>query len=69
VRAVAARGWTAGSEVRVIVADDLLMANSVYRMIPPVNDFVDEVNTTERNDAERIAATAAKELRAELSDL
>jgi nucleotide-binding universal stress UspA family protein len=68
VRAVAARGWTAGSEVRVIVADDLLMANSVYRMIPPVNDFVDEVNTTERNDAERIAATAVKELRAELID-
>jgi nucleotide-binding universal stress UspA family protein len=66
VRAVAIRSWTAGSEVRVVVADDLLMANSAYRIIPPVDDFVDEVNRTERTEAERIAAKAVEELRARL---
>ena len=66
VRAVAARHWTPGSEVRVVVADDLLMANSVYRVIPPVNEFVDEVNRNERTEAERIAEEAVKQLRSEL---
>lgn len=66
VRTVAARGWTPGSEVRVVVADDLLMANSVYALIPPVNEFVDEVNRSERTEAERIAQEAVKQLRSEL---
>ena len=66
VRAVAARHWTPGSEVRVVVADDLLMANSVYRVIPQVNEFVDEVNLSERTEAERIAEEAVKQLRSEL---
>ncbi len=67
VRAVAARHWTPGSEVRVVVADDLLMANSVYRVIPAVNEFVDEVNRSERTEAERIAVEAVKQLRSELA--
>jgi nucleotide-binding universal stress UspA family protein len=54
--------------VRVVVADDLLMANSVYRVIPPVDEFVDEVNKAERTEAEQIVATAVEELRAELDD-
>ena len=68
VRAVAARRWTPGSEVRVVIADDLLMANSVYRLIPPINEFVDEVNKSERTEAERIAEEAVKVLRTELDD-
>jgi nucleotide-binding universal stress UspA family protein len=69
VRAVAARGWTPGSELRVVVVtDDLLMANSVYRLIPQVNEFVDEMSTTERTDAERMATKAVEELRAGLDD-
>lgn len=40
--AVAARAWTPGSEVRVVVAEDVLIANSVYAWVPPVNEFVDE---------------------------
>ena len=68
VRAVATRGWTPGSEVRVLVADDLLMANSVYRLMPPVNEFADEVNKSERTETERIAEEAVKGLRAELDD-
>jgi nucleotide-binding universal stress UspA family protein len=68
VRAVATRRWTPGSEVRILVANDLLMANSVYRLIPPVNEFVDEVNRSERTEAERIAEEAVRVLRAELDD-
>lgn len=68
VQAVAARGWTPGSEVRVVVADDLLMANSVYRLIPPVDEFVEDVNKTERTEAERIVATAVEDLRTSLDD-
>ena len=66
VRAVAARHWTPGSEVRVIVGDDLLVANSVYRVIPQINEFVDEVNRSERTEADRIAEEAVKQLRSEL---
>jgi nucleotide-binding universal stress UspA family protein len=68
VRAVAARGWTPGSEVRVIVAQDLMKAFPVSLLIPPVGEFVDEVNTEERTQAEEIAAEAVKELRAGLDD-
>ena len=66
VRTVAARGWTPGSEVRVLVADYVLIANSVYALIPPVNEFVDEQNRSERTEAERIAEEAVKQLRSEL---
>ena len=66
VRAVAARAWTPGSEVRVVVAEDVLIANSVYALIPPVNEFVDEVIRSERTEAERIAEEAVKQLRSEL---
>ncbi len=66
VRAVAARGWSAGSEVRVIVAQDLMKAFPVSLLIPPVNEFVDDVNNEENAQAEEIAAEAVRELRAEL---
>jgi nucleotide-binding universal stress UspA family protein len=68
VRTVAARGWTPGSEVRVVVAEDVLIANSVYALIPPVNEFVDDVNRSERTEAERIAEEAVKQLRSELDE-
>ena len=68
VRAVAARGWSAGSEVRVVVAEDLMKAFPVSLLIPPVGEFVDEVNTDERTQAEEFAAEAVKELRAGLDD-
>jgi nucleotide-binding universal stress UspA family protein len=68
VRAVAARRWTPGSEVRVVVAQDLMKAFPVSLLIPPVGEFVDEVNTDERTQAEEFAAEAVKELRAGLDD-
>lgn len=68
VRAVAARDWTPGSEVRVVVAEDLLGAYPVSLLIPPVGESVDEVNQAERTQAEEIAAKAVNELRAGLAD-
>jgi len=66
VNTVAARGWTPGSEVRVVVAEDVLIGNSVYTLIPPVKEFLDEVNRSERTEAERVAEEAVKQLRSEL---
>jgi nucleotide-binding universal stress UspA family protein len=68
LRQVVARNWTQGSEVRVVVAEDLMKAFPVSLIAPPVNEFVDEVNETEQSQAEEIAAEAVKELRAELDD-
>jgi nucleotide-binding universal stress UspA family protein len=68
VRAVAARGWSPGSEVRVVAAQDLMKAFPVSLLSPPAGEFVDEVNETERSQAEEIAAEAVKELRAGLDD-
>ena len=68
VRTVAGRGWTPGSEVRVVIAEDLLIGNSVYPLGPPVNEFVDEVNEAERKLSEGIAEKAVKELRTELEN-
>jgi nucleotide-binding universal stress UspA family protein len=68
VRMVAARGWTPGSEVRVVVAEDVLIANSVYSLLPPVNESVEEINGTEGTEAERIAENAVTELRAQLEN-
>ena len=65
VRTVAARRWTPGSEVRVVVVEDLLGVNPVSLLIPPVGESVDEVNQAERTQAEEIAV---KELRAGLAD-
>jgi nucleotide-binding universal stress UspA family protein len=63
VRAVAQRNWTEGSEVRIVVADDVFRGNPIWLLIPPVRKFFDEVRTEERTQAEQFAIVAAKELR------
>ena len=68
IRAVASRDWTSGSEVHVVVAEDSLTANSVYRWLPPVNEFIDEVNKAEHTQAEAIAARAVNKLHAGLGN-
>jgi len=68
VRAVAQRQWTDGSEIRIVVADDVMRANPIWLLIPPIRDFVDEVRAEERTQAEQFAIAAAKELRAGLGD-
>jgi nucleotide-binding universal stress UspA family protein len=63
VRAVAKRHWTEGSEIRIVVADDVMRGNPIWLLIPPVRDFLEEVRTEERTQAEQFAIAAAKELR------
>ena len=68
VRAVAKRHWTEGSEIRIVVADDVLRGNPIWLLVPPVRNFVNEVRAEERTQAEQFALTAAKELREGLGD-
>ena len=68
VRAAARRNWTPGSELRVLVADDALRSSPFWLLIPPVRDFVNEVRTEERTQAERMAVAAAQELRAAIDN-
>jgi nucleotide-binding universal stress UspA family protein len=63
VRAVAQRNWTEGSEIRIVVADDVFRGNPIWLLIPPVREFFEEVRTEERTQAEQFAIAAAKELR------
>ena len=63
VRAVGKRNWTEGSEIRIVVADDVVRGNPIWLLIPPVREFFDEVRAEERTQAEQFAIAAAKELR------
>ena len=63
VRAVAQRNWTDGSEIRIVVADDVFRGNPIWLLIPPVREFFDEIRAEERTQAEQFAISAAKELR------
>lgn len=63
VRAVAKRNWTDGSEIRIVVADDVLRGNPIWLLIPPVKEFIDGMRAEERSQAEQFAIAAAKELR------
>ncbi len=63
VRAVAKRQWTDGSEIRVVVADDVLRGAGVWVLLPPIREFVNETQAEERSQAEQFAMAAAKELR------
>jgi nucleotide-binding universal stress UspA family protein len=68
VKAAAKRNWTAGSELRNVVADDALKGSPIWLLIPPVRDFVEEVRAEERTQSERMALEAANELRAALNN-
>jgi nucleotide-binding universal stress UspA family protein len=64
IQAVAKRGWTAGSEVRVVVAQDLMKVFPVALLIPPVSEFAKEVNEDEDIQVREILEQAVAELRA-----
>lgn len=68
VKAAAKRYWTAGSELRIVVADDALKGSPIWLLIPPVRDFVEEVRTEEHLQSEHMALEAVKELRAGLKN-
>lgn len=63
VRAVAKRHWTDGSELRIVVADDVMRGSPIWLLIPPIREFVKEVEAEERTQAEQFAIAAAQELR------
>ncbi len=63
VRAVAKRHWTEGSEIRVIVADDVIRGGPISLLVLPIKEFVEEVRADERSQAEEFALAAIKELR------
>ena len=64
IQAVAMRRWTPGSEVRVVVAEDLMKAFPVSLLIPPVNEFVEEMNDDEHTQAREIVEKGVADLRA-----
>jgi nucleotide-binding universal stress UspA family protein len=66
VSAVAERKWSPGSEVRIVVAEDLMKAFPVSLLVPQVRNFVDEVNVEEHTQAEKMATEALRQLRAGL---
>jgi len=63
VRVVAKRNWNEGSELRVLVADDVMRSTPMSRLIPGFSEFVKDVRAEERTQAEQFALAAAKELR------
>jgi nucleotide-binding universal stress UspA family protein len=63
VKAAARRKWTSGSELRIVVADDVLKTSPILRLVPPIRDFVDEVRADEWTQSEHMAVEAAQELR------
>jgi nucleotide-binding universal stress UspA family protein len=66
IRAVGKRQWSEGSELRIVVADDVMRGNPIWLLIPPIREFVQEVKAEERSQAEQFALEAAKELRESL---
>lgn len=63
VRVVANRYWNEGSELRILVADDVMRANPIWLFIPGFSEFVEDIRAEERTQAERFALAAGKELR------
>jgi nucleotide-binding universal stress UspA family protein len=63
-RSVASRAWPLGSEVKVVVVEDSLMPSPVGRLIPPLAEWVEKGNQSERDWAIKMAESVAHELRA-----
>lgn len=62
VRAVAARSWAEGSEVKLIAVTDPLTPSTIGRFIPPVAHIIEEVNQAERDRIEKLADSGLKTL-------
>jgi nucleotide-binding universal stress UspA family protein len=64
VRAVAARTWPAGSEVRVIIVDDPLVPPIIGEIIPPLAETIEESNAEDWSRDKELLANATALLRA-----
>ncbi|HZN12200.1 MAG TPA: universal stress protein [Blastocatellia bacterium] len=65
VRAMEARAWPPGTEMRVIAVHDPLRPTIVGKIIPSVAGWTAEVNQAERGQVRELAENAARRLRAE----
>ena len=63
LRAVAARKWPRGSEVKVVLVDDPLAPEFLGKVIPPLESMLEEDRQEERAWVERISKDAIKILR------
>ena len=63
VRAVAARTWPAGSEVKVIIVDDPLVPPIIGDIIPPLAETIEESNAEDWSRDKQTLANAAALLR------
>ena len=59
VRAVAARKWPAGSEVKVIIVDDPLVPPIIGEIIPPLAETIEESNAEDWSRDKEVLANAA----------
>lgn len=64
VRAVAARTWPAGSEVKVIIVDDPLVPPIIGEIIPPLAETIEESNAEDWSRDKEVLANATALLRA-----
>lgn len=62
VEAVAARHWRGESEFKLIAAIDPVAPSTIGRFIPPIAHLVEEVNETERELIEKLAAPCLQTL-------
>ncbi|HYJ88015.1 MAG TPA: universal stress protein [Pyrinomonadaceae bacterium] len=60
VRAVAARKWPAGSDVKLIIVDDPFMPPIIGDIIPPLAESIEQSNAEEQAWAEMILARGAE---------
>ena len=63
VRAVAARTWPSGSEVKVIIVDDPLVPPIIGEIIPPLAETIEESNADDWSRDKEVLANAAALLR------
>ncbi|HMQ04885.1 MAG TPA: universal stress protein [Pyrinomonadaceae bacterium] len=63
VNAVAARSWPADTEVRLFAVTEPVTPSTIGRFIPPLVDFVEEVNVSEREWIEKLADKALDDLK------
>ena len=63
VRAVAARTWPSGSEVKVIIVDDPLVPPIIGEIIPPLAETIEESNAEDWSRDKELLANAAALLR------
>jgi len=63
LRAIAARNWPAGSEVKVVLVDDPLTPEFLGKIIPPFEKMLEEDRQEERAWVERISKRSIEILR------